>query len=112
MRALKQVDEPALGARVTIDIGLSVLNRPVTGQLLNITQAAAGFEDEPCGVGDERAAARMRCAALEPELAIESGKPVHDAAWSQCPTTLGLDYWSAPAILFLKLPQWEYQIAM
>ena len=83
LRALQQVDEPALGAGVTVDIGLRVLDRTVAGQLLYITEAAARLEHEPGGIGDEGAAPRMGRAALKSELAIEPGEPVHDAAWTQ-----------------------------
>jgi hypothetical protein len=58
-RALQQVDEAALGARVTVDIGLRVLYRTVPGQLLNIAKAAACLEHEPGGIGDEGAAPRV-----------------------------------------------------
>ena len=61
LRALQQVDEPALGARVTVDIGLRVLDRTVAGQLLYITQAADRARDIGC---ERRAAGRPQAAVL------------------------------------------------
>jgi len=107
-RVLEQVDEPALGAGVTVDIGLRVLDRPVAGQLLNITKAATRLEHEPGGIGDEGAAARVRSAALEPKLAIEPGEPVDDAARTQRASALGPDDRPAPASLLLQAAQWLY----
>ena len=57
---LQQVDEPALGARVTLDVTLRVFDRPVAGQLLNIAQATARLEHQPRGIGDEGTAPRVR----------------------------------------------------
>jgi hypothetical protein len=65
--------------------GLGVLDRPVAGQLLNIAQAATYLEHQPGGIGDEGAAPRVRCAALEPELAIK--RP------NQFTTLLGRSAW-------------------
>jgi len=112
LRALQQIDKPTLGAGVTVDIGLGVLDRTVAGQLLNIAQAATRLEHEPGSIGDERAAPRVRCAALESEFAIEPGEPVHDAARTQRLAALGPDDWPARPLLLLKPPQRPYQIRM
>src|SRR5258708_5061475 len=55
----------------------------MAGQLLHVAQAAAGFRHQPGRVGDERAPARVRRAAVEAEIAIELTEPVHDAAGSK-----------------------------
>ena len=50
-----------------------------------VAQAATYLEHQPGGIGDEGAAPRVRCAALEPELAIK--RP------NQFTTLLGRSAW-------------------
>lgn len=63
--ALQQFDKSPLGALAVVDIRLSLLNRTVADQLLDVAQATAGFEYQSRGVGDEGAAPGMRRAAIE-----------------------------------------------
>ena len=47
-------DQLALRISVTVDVPLGGLDRPVTGEQLDIAQRPTSFVHEPCGPGDER----------------------------------------------------------
>src|SRR3954454_18355158 len=87
---LDQFDQAPFRPGIGVDIGLGLLDGAVTGQLLHVPEAAAGFEHEVRRVGDEGATPGMRRASAEPELEIELPEPVHNTAGSQtaCSTTL------------------------
>jgi hypothetical protein len=72
--------ERALGPRTAVDISLGMLHGAMLGEALHVAEAAAGFEHEPSGVGDECSAPGVRAATLETELAIERSEPVDNTA--------------------------------
>src|SRR5208337_713995 len=55
----------ALSVAVAVDVPLSGLDRPVTGQQLNVAQRAACLVYDPSGSGDKRPAAGMRGTAFQ-----------------------------------------------
>jgi hypothetical protein len=59
-------DELALHIAVAVDVPLSCLDRPVTGEQLDIAQRTAGVVSEPRRAGDERPAPGMRRCPLDP----------------------------------------------
>ena len=59
----------ALRISVAVDVPLRGLDRPVTGEQLDIAQRTTGLVDEPRGPGDERPASRMRRAAVQTAVA-------------------------------------------
>ena len=88
-------DKLALGISVAVDVPLGGLDRPVTGEQLDIAQRATDPMNQPRRPGDERPASGMRRAAVEtdvPECAVE---PDHDAQRRHRTAALGSDDRSA-----------------
>jgi hypothetical protein len=66
-----QIDHASLGRGVALDVALCGRQRSVSGQLLNVAEAAACLDDLLGRSGDKRAAARMRAGAGKAEVLIE-----------------------------------------
>ena len=84
-------DELALGIGVAVDVPLGCLDRPVTGEQLDIAQRPTDPMNQPRRPGDERPASGMGRAAVQtdvPECAVE---PDHDAQWRHRTAPLGSD---------------------
>ena len=61
-------DQFALSVAVAVDVPLRGLDRAMTGQQLNVPQAAACLVDDAGGTGDERPAAGMGRAAFQANI--------------------------------------------
>jgi hypothetical protein len=73
-RELEQRHQPPLPARVAVDVALRDLYRLVTGQQLNVAQAAAGLVRVSRRRGNEAATAGMRRTALELQPGEQGGE--------------------------------------
>ena len=71
-------DQLALHITVAVDVPLGGLDRPVTGEQLDIAQRTTGLVHEPRRPGDERPASGMRRAAVETNVAKRAIEPDHD----------------------------------
>jgi hypothetical protein len=60
------IDHAALGGAVALNVALRCRERGMPSQLLDVTQAAASFDDLLCYSGDERAPPGMRASAAAP----------------------------------------------
>src|SRR6267154_403473 len=92
-----------------LDIFGSGAEACVSGQHLDIPQAAANLADPPRCTRDERPPAAMARAADHPKPAIEAMKPHSDRARRQTPVPLAVDdrpIWMCPdAPLFMESPE-------
>src|ERR1700719_3794065 len=66
----------------------------MSGQLLDVTQAATGLEYQASRVGDEGSSSGVGRATRETQIGIQLPKPVHDAGWAHAAraATLGADH--------------------
>src|SRR5262249_36925250 len=84
-------DELALSIAVAVDVALGGLDRPVTGEQLNVAQRACCLVYEPRGPCDKGSAAGVRRTAFEADRSVGEGEPVDDAGRRHRTTALGLD---------------------
>jgi hypothetical protein len=70
-----QVDDAALRVGTTFDVALCRCQARMTGQLLNIAQAAAALDASLGSLGDESAPSAMAGCAFEAKLAIKGQEP-------------------------------------
>ena len=80
LRVPLQIDHAPLGRGVALDVALCGRQRSVSGQLLNVAQAAACLDDLLGGSGDKRAAPRVRAGTGKAEVLIEPMKPYLNSA--------------------------------
>ena len=73
-------DELALGIAIADDVTLRGGDGLMSGQLLYVAQRSARSGKYARRSGNERAASRVRGAAMQAELAVCVAEPVHDAA--------------------------------
>jgi hypothetical protein len=86
-----QINHASLGRGVALDVALCGRQRSVSGQLLNVAQAAACLDDLLGRSGDKRAAARMRAGAGKAEVLIEPMKPHLNSAGAHARIALAVD---------------------
>src|SRR5271166_5245961 len=72
-------DQFTLSVAVAIDVPLGGLDRPVTGQQLDVPQAAACLVHDPGGTGDEGPSAGMGRAAFQANVLERPVEPHDDA---------------------------------
>ena len=75
--------ELALGIGVAVNVPLGGLDRPMTGQQLNIAQRATGLVNEPSGTGDECPTAGMGRTALQANVLERPVEPDDNTEWCQ-----------------------------
>jgi len=81
-----QVNHPALGVRVALDIALRRRQRYVAGEFLHVAERTAGLNDLLGATGDERPTAAMAGRALEAKLVVvEPMKPHFARRRATCP---------------------------
>ena len=88
-------DQLALRIGVAVDVPLGRLDRPVTGEQLDIAQRATGLVHQPRRPGDERPASGMGRAAVQTDVAECAVEPDHDTQRRHRPAALGSDDRSA-----------------
>ena len=76
---------------IALDVALGVPEAAMASEQLNVADGTARSGSPPRSEGDEGAPSRMRRAALQAELGVESLEPVHDAAGTQSLATFRLD---------------------
>src|SRR4051812_12689930 len=87
-------DEPTLGFAVAVDIALRHRDACMSGELLDVPQAAASLGDQACCPRDEGPTARVRRASGKAELLEKKGKKIHDRARPHRPAPLRPDHWA------------------
>lgn len=80
-----QMNEPALGVRIAIDVDLGRLDRPMASKQLDIAKTAAGLVNRTGSVGDEGASPGVRGTSLQTELSEHGAKPVHQRVGAKVP---------------------------